>query len=364
MADGSDDTARTEEPTPHKREEARKRGQVAVSQDAKLWATLLAATLFVAGWLPALGRDLAHLLLPFLERPETMAIGVDEGSAGFARLFGDVALLLAPLLAGLAAAAALAGLVQVGPLLAPARIKPDVSKISPGKGIGRIFSGQALIEFGKGLVKVGLVAVIAVAILWPLTLGIEVTLVDAPTALLSRLNGASVAMLGGAAAVMTLVAIADVLYQRHANTRQLRMTVQEVRDESKQSEGDPHVKARLKRLRAERSRRRMIAAVPEATVVITNPTHFAVALRYDMADMPAPKVVAKGADHLALRIREVAMRHDVPMVENPPLARTLYAAVEVDDEIPPEHYRAVAEVIGHVMRLDRRRPAAGRAGAG
>jgi flagellar biosynthetic protein FlhB len=137
------------------------------------------------------------------------------------------------------------------------------------------------------------------------------------------------------------------------------MTMQEVRDEHKQSEGDPHVKARLKRLRNERSRKRMMAAVPDATVVITNPTHYAVALAYDMATMPAPKVVAKGVDHLALRIREVAKEHAVPLVENPPLARSLYASVEVDEEIPAEHYEAVAQVIGYVMRLNQRGTARG-----
>jgi flagellar biosynthetic protein FlhB len=254
---------------------------------------------------------------------------------------------------GLFAVAALAGLVQVGPLVAPSRLKPGLSKISPLKGVSRLFGPAALIEFVKGLVKVVAVSVIAVTVVWPLIVGLEPTLFSPLPHALAILNGASAEMLAGAAAVLTLVAIADVLYQRHTTTRQLRMTVQEVRDESKQAEGDPHVKGRLRRLRSERARHRMMAAVPEATVIITNPTHFAVALRYDLAAMPAPKVVAKGADHLALRIREIAARHGVPTVENPPLARTLYAAVEIDDEIPPEHYRAVAEVIGYVMRLDR-----------
>lgn len=364
MAEGDDDSARTEEPTPRKRAEARKRGQVAVSQDLKLWAMLAASALFVAYWLPGLAGDLVAVLTPFLDRPESMAI---DGGGGFAALLADIGLLLAPLVGGLFAVGTLAGLLQVGPLVAPGRLKPSFGKISPLKGLTRLFGAPALIEFIKGLAKVTAVSVIAAAILWPLIEGAEAALTTALAAALTQINGASAEMLAGAAAMLTLIAIADVLYQRHSTTKQLRMTVQEVRDENKQSEGDPHVKARLRRLRGERARRRMIAAVPEATVVITNPTHVAVALRYDMATMPAPKVVAKGVDHLALRIREIAAQHAVPLVENPPLARTLYARVEVDDEIPAEHYRAVAEIIGHVMRIDRRqppRPATAAAGPG
>jgi flagellar biosynthetic protein FlhB len=243
-------------------------------------------------------------------------------------------------------------------LLAPARLKPSLDKISPMKGFTRIFGAQALVEFGKGLVKVVAVAAIGVAVVAPVIRGIEPVVAGSVPDTLRLLVAASAEMLAGAAALLTLVAIADVLYQRHATTKQLRMTVQEVRDEAKQSEGDPQVKARLRRLQGERARRRMMAAVPEATVIITNPTHYAVALRYDMAAMPAPKVVAKGVDHLAQRIRAVAAAHAVPVVENPPLARSLYAAVEVDDEIPPEHYQAVAGIIGHVLRLDRRQAAA------
>ena len=141
------------------------------------------------------------------------------------------------------------------------------------------------------------------------------------------------------------------VYQKFAHQKEMRMTKQEVKDEQKQSEGDPQIKSRIRRLRMERAQRRMMAAIPEADVVITNPTHYAVALKYKMEVMPAPMLVAKGVDTLALKIREVAEAHDVPVVENPPLARALYAAVEIDEEIPEEHYMAVAEVIGYVMRL-------------
>jgi flagellar biosynthetic protein FlhB len=169
--------------------------------------------------------------------------------------------------------------------------------------------------------------------------------------ILDRIQLVAILLTAGTAAVMTVVAALDYAFQRRSFIKQMRMTKQEVRDEHKQAEGDPQIKARIRRLRMERAQKRMMAAVPEADVVITNPTHFAVALAYEMETMSAPRLVAKGADVLAQRIREIAEENQVPLVENPPLARALYASVELDQEIPPEHYQAVAQVIGYVMRL-------------
>ncbi|MFO1129441.1 MAG: flagellar biosynthesis protein FlhB [Rhodospirillales bacterium] len=348
-----DNSSRTEQPTERRLEDSRKRGQVAVSQDVKVWASLVVSALLVGTWLPDAARDLLRLLTPFLARPEAMAVGAAEGVEGLGGLLRGVGLVLAPLLAAVAAVAAASCLVQVGLIWAPAKIKPEWSKISPLKGFSRLFSARALFEFGKGLVKVVVVGAVIAGVGWPVlkALGQATAIPLAET--LAIINGTATKMLGAAAAVMTVVAIADVVYQRLAHLKQLRMTRTEVRDEAKQTEGDPHIKAQLKRLRMERSRKRMMAAVPEATVVIANPTHFAVALRYQMETMPAPKVVAKGVDFLAQRIREIAAAHAVPVIENPPLARALHAAVDVDEEIPPEHYQAVAQVIGYVMQLDR-----------
>jgi flagellar biosynthetic protein FlhB len=158
-------------------------------------------------------------------------------------------------------------------------------------------------------------------------------------------------LLFGVLAVVTVLALFDYAYQRFAFMRSMRMSKQEVKEENKQAEGDPVIRARLRAIRMNRARKRMMAAVPKASVVITNPTHYAVALQYDMGDSGAPKVVAKGADLVAMKIREIAAEHDVPIVENPPLARALYAGVEIDREIPPEHYKAVAEIISYVFRL-------------
>jgi len=174
-------------------------------------------------------------------------------------------------------------------------------------------------------------------------------------ALMERVWWLSVKLMIAVLAVMSAIAGLDWLYQRFDFTKQQRMTRQEIKDEFKQTEGDPMVKARLRQIRMERARQRMMAAVPEADVVITNPTHYAVAMKYEVDSMGAPKVVAKGVDHLALRIRELAKEHDVPVMENPPLARALCAAVEIDQEVPPEHYKAVAEIIAYVFRLQGRR---------
>ena len=171
---------------------------------------------------------------------------------------------------------------------------------------------------------------------------------------LVRIESAKVIV--GVLVVMTVITLIDVIYQRFMHHKELRMTKQQVKDEHKQSEGDPLIKGRLRQIRVERARKRMMAAVPEADVVITNPTHYAVALKYNQATMEAPRVVAKGVDNVALRIREVAEENDVAVVENPPVARALHASVEIDQEIPPEHYKAVAEIIGYVMRLKRGLP--------
>ena len=210
---------------------------------------------------------------------------------------------------------------------------------------------KAMVEFVKGLFKLGLVSIVTFAIAIPLLDDILVIPYIDLILSLQRIHELVILLAIGTLIVLTVIAVLDYIYQKYAFMQQMKMTKQEVRDEHKQSEGDPQVKARIRQLRTERARQRMMEAVPEADVVITNPTHYAVALKYKMEDMQAPRLVAKGVDHLAFRIRDVATEHDIPIVENPPLARTLYAAVELDEEIPTEHYQAVAEVIGYVMRL-------------
>ncbi|MCH7486076.1 MAG: flagellar type III secretion system protein FlhB, partial [Proteobacteria bacterium] len=205
--------------------------------------------------------------------------------------------------------------------------------------------------FLKAIAQIGLVSVVAVGLVAPFLGDLALLPTFEMVQTLDRIHIIAIWLMVGTVMVMTVVAVLDFLYQRYAHLKKMRMTKQDVKDEQKQAEGDPLIRARIRKLRLERAQRRMMAAVPEADVVVTNPTHYAVALKYKMDDMPAPKLVAKGVDFLAQRIREVAEENDVPVVENPPLARALYATVEIDEEVPEEHYKAVAEIIGYVMRL-------------
>jgi flagellar biosynthetic protein FlhB len=235
-------------------------------------------------------------------------------------------------------------------LLSAEPITPRLSKISPIDGFRRLFSLEGVVNFLKGLVKIVVIGAIMFFVLWPEVDRLE-TMVTADVAtILGIASDLTVKIFGAALVALALVAIADYVYQRNRWWQRQRMTVQETREEFKQMEGDPQVKARIRQVRMERSRKRMMAAVPDATVVITNPTHYAIALQYDRT-MPAPKCLAKGVDAVALRIRAVAEEHEVPIVENPPLARALFASVEVDQTIPAEHFKAVAHVIGYVFRL-------------
>ena len=212
---------------------------------------------------------------------------------------------------------------------------------------------QALANFAKGLVKLVLFGAVMAALLWPQRHRLDGLVAADPAVILPFTRSLSLQMLGTVVAILALVAAADYLFQYRQWFERQKMSLREMKEEFKQTEGDPVVKGKIRQLRQARMRKRMMAAVPKASVVITNPTHFAVALQYERG-MNAPICVAKGVDLIALKIREVAEEHGIPMVENPPLARALHATVEIDQEIPPEHYQAVAEVIGYVMRLRRR----------
>lgn len=358
MADDQPDKSqKTEEPTPKRLQEARDRGEVARSQEVNHWFILLGFTIVVGLAAPFVVDRIGTSLRPFVERPHALELGGPTGQAMIRESLWGVATALAIPFGLMVVLAIAAGLVQFGLIFSAQPLAPKLSKISPIAGFKRIYGLRALVEFAKGIAKISLVGAVIAILMWPERAKIA-SLVDLETAaMLAVLQGEAVRVLIGVLAVMTVIAGLDFLYQRHKHTEQLRMTRQEVRDEMKQSEGDPMIKSRLRQIRAERARRRMMSAVPTADVVVTNPTHYAVALKYDPETMGAPRVVAKGVDHIALRIRETAEKHEVPLVENRPLARALHEAVEIEQEIPPEHYRAVAEIIGYVMRLRGRMPA-------
>lgn len=347
----TDESSKTEEPTSRRLQQGRERGQVAVSQDVKVWGSLVGTVVVLASLVPPLIREAFTKLLPFIEQPEAFPIEAVLLPQALRDLMLAVGAAVAPILGLMAALAIGLGVVQVGLLWAPDKIAPKPSHLSPLAGVKRIFSLTGLAEFAKGLLKIGVVTVVFLAVAIPLMPHLEGLAAAAPAAALGQLHDVTIRFAASTAAVIAVLAVVDYLFQRQMFLKQMRMTRQEVRDEHRDSEGDPQIKGRIRQLRVQRSRQRMMAAVPQSDVVITNPTHFAVALKYDMETMAAPKLVAKGADLVARRIRELAEAHGVPIVENPPLARALHGNVEIDAEIPPAHYEAVAAVIGYVMRL-------------
>jgi flagellar biosynthetic protein FlhB len=238
-------------------------------------------------------------------------------------------------------------------------LKPKFSKISPASGATRIFGKQAAANFAKGIFKLVALGTVMGAILWPERHRLESMVQFDPGAILGVVMTLALRLFGAVVAMLAVVAILDYFFQYRQWFERQKMSLQEMKQEFKQSEGDPHIKGRLRQLRHARMKKRMMTAVPKASVIITNPTHYAVALSYERG-MPAPICVAKGVDMIALKIREIAKQHDIPIVENVPLARALHATVEIDDEIPVEHYHAVAEIIGYVMGL--RRGLSGRPG--
>ncbi len=349
-----DDASKTEEPSGKKLGEARERGQVWSSREVGSWAMLTALMAIIYFSLPRMIRDVASAVTPFIEKPDQIAI--DPGNVGLVLLSTFYALLPSlafPLFVVLVASIA-PSLLQSGFIFSTQSIKPSLSKLSLTSGLKRMVSMQAALDMVKNLVKLAIVAAVAMYFVWPELSRME-TLISVDVADAGwEIQTVVIKLLAAVLVVLALMAGADVFYQRFKFYKQLRMTKQEVKDEYKQAEGDPQVKGRLRQIRQERARRRMMQAVPRADVVITNPTHFAVALEYKPDAMEAPKLIAKGADLIARRIREVADEHEIPIVENPPIARALYATVELDEEIPPEHYKAVAEIISYVYKLKRK----------
>jgi flagellar biosynthetic protein FlhB len=262
-----------------------------------------------------------------------------------------IAALGVPLL--LLALAAIAGnMLQHRLVWSGESLKPKFSKISPASGAKRIFGKQAAANFGKGLFKLFALGAVMMAILWPERHRLESMLHFDAVMIFGVILSLTLHLMGAVVAMLAVVAIADYFFQYRQWYERQKMSLREMKEEFKQSEGDPQIKGRIRQLRQARMRKRMMSAVPKASVIITNPTHYSVALSYERG-MSAPICVAKGVDRIALKIREIAGEHDIPIVENVPLARALYATVEIDAEIPVEHYHAVAEIIGYVMGLKR-----------
>lgn len=352
-----DKSQKTEEATPRKLEEARKKGDVVKSMEIAGFVVLFAGTAAFATMGQGGATFLAERLSGFFAHGHALGMEPADMSGLMRMTMITAGLVLAGPVALLFVAALAGHLAQAGFILSAEKIKPKLDKLNPIAGVGRMFGPAGMANFGKGVAKMAMVGAAAGIAIWPRR-GELTGLASAPLqAVLPMVFEAVLALLIASLVVYAVIAVLDYIGQRHSFMQKQRMSRQDIKDETKQSEGDPQVKARLRQIRADRSRRRMMAAVPEATVVITNPTHFAVALRYEEGETPAPICVAKGVDAVALRIRALAKEHDVPVVEDPPLARALFASVELNDVIAPQHFAAVAKIIGAVLSMAGRRRA-------
>jgi flagellar biosynthetic protein FlhB len=348
---------RTEKPTAKKLEDARKKGQVAQSREipsAMILMTSLAVFYFGGQAMAQQLADLMRVSFRNLGGGWIQNAGSVHLMVGW--LFNETLSILMPMMLALLVIGIIANVAQFGFNLKEDLLAPDLKKLNPISGIKRLVSLKSLVELVKSIFKIGFVGLIAYVIL-------RGELVAIPS--LIHMEVIDTAAYMGEVAFkiaffvclgLIVLATADFAYQRWQHQKDLMMTKQEIKEERKQSDGDPQVKSRIRSMQMEMAQRRMMEAIPSADVVITNPTHFAIAIKFDAKQMAAPQVVAKGADYMALRIREIAEEHNVPRVENKPLARALFRSAEIGDFIPEELYRAVAEVLAYVYRLKGIRP--------
>ena len=351
----TDQDQKTEAPTGKRLNDAREQGQVPISQEIRTLVMLIGGMLIVLVAGPLLAREMKGALAIYFGSADQLSMG--DGSAKkaimatFWQLMPGLALTGAVLLV-----CAVAGtMLQTGLFMSTQLLELKWDRINPLTGWGKLFSLSSVVEFLKGMFKISIVGGIVFLVVKPIFKGLELLNGMEPALQIQVIRDSVLKVIYTVIAAFGFIAAADFIYQRFKFYRNLRMTKQEVKEEHKQLEGDPMIRARLRALRMERSRRRMMARVPEANVVITNPTHFAVALMYESGKMNAPIVVAKGQDMIAMKIREIAQENEVPLVENPPLARALFKACDLEEAIPVEHYQAVAEIIGYVYKLKARK---------
>ncbi len=354
MSDAQDKDSKTEAPSARRLAQAREKGDVPKSPEVASTLTLTAATLVMLGGGGALARGLASSLLPFIAHPDAIEVS-GAGSVGVMH----VALMAgAPAMAILGAAAVAgvaANVLQHGVLFTPDKLVPKFDKVNPFKGLQNLFGVDNLISFGKSLFKLVAMAAVVFEVLKPGAASLQQLSWLDPAAILPLAMQTLRTLLLAGIVVFGVCAAVDVFVQRYRFSQRLRMSREDIKQEAKDTDGDPYVKGRLKQQRMARAKKRMIQNVPKATLVIMNPTHFAVALRYVQGETAAPLCVAKGVDAVALRIREVAEEHRIAVIEDAPLARALYAVVDVDETIPREHYQAVAKIVGFVLGASKRR---------
>ena len=350
MAENQDDNERSEDPTQKKRDDALERGDVVKSQEVNTWFIISAGALVMFAFAGPAAQSLQNMLGGLLANMH--AIRSDGGGLlglSYQLSFRLFAILGLPFL--VLVVAAIAGNMIQHPLVwSGEQLKPKLSRLSPIEGTKRLFSKLALVNFVKGVAKLALVTCLMLWLVLPETDRLFTLVETDIRGTLALSENLSLKLMAAVAVILAFIAALDYGFQYKVWFERQKMSLRQLKEEFRQSEGDPVIKGKLRQLRQARMRKRMMAAVPQASVIITNPTHFAVALKYERG-MAAPICLAKGVDALALKIREVAAAHRIPVVENPPLARALHAGVEIDQEIPTEHYKAVAEVIGYIMKL-------------
>jgi len=349
-----DQEERTEEATQQRREDFRKRGQVAQTRELGSVLVLLSSALVM--WF--LGRFFLQQISEII----TQSLGsflVDaarEGDYKPAAIFvlKKALMVLAPLLGILGVMSVAATVVQVGLLNNEEALEFKFEKLNPVAGFQRIFSLQALVEGLKSVAKLGLVIAVVAVLVKDQIVQVPTLVAFSINQLMVFMGDLTIRLLAGVGVMMGVLAAADYFFQRWQLEKQMRMTKQEIKEEHKSREGDPMIKARIRRIQREMANKRMMADVPKADVVITNPTHIACALRYDPATMAAPQLVAKGADKIAEKIKEIARQHNVPVMENKPLARTIFKSMKIGHTVPRELFTAVAQVLSYVYKLKKR----------
>jgi flagellar biosynthetic protein FlhB len=353
VSDTQDQSSRTEEATDKRMTDARGDGNVPMSRELPNFTYLLAALLVIAVLGKTLLSHLSDLLIGLLSNAGEVHLDNGGDIAMLLDMVGrDAAVVAAPVILTFSVAGVLASVLQHPPVPIVKRVMPDMSRLSPSKGLKRIFSMQGFFEFLKLSLRMIVIAATSVSILMMMWHEFTNSIWNDPTAILALSQKGVVALLMALAILSFCLLVFDLPVAHVLWRRSLRMAPQEIKDERKQSEGDPHIKARRRSLARSRARQRMLKGVPRATLVIANPTHFAVALRYVRSEGGAPRVVAKGQDLIALSIRRLAEENGIPVIEDKALARSLYAKVEVDQMIPAEFYRAIAEIL---IRLQARR---------
>ncbi len=353
MAD-NDPESKTEEPTGKRLADARRKGQLPTSREVPTWIMLFGTSIMLIFLAPSVMSGISDAIFLFVEQPHSLLFSQQEFGATMTGLLMDILLIMALPLFLFTLLAASGFIAQNGWLITVETMKPKLNKISPLSGAKKYITMKTYVDFIKDLLKLTVVAVIGIILIVPEFNRLDILPQLEIQDYLDEILILILRILAGVLAILFAIMVFDIFFQRMQHRKQLRMTKQEVKEEFKNQEGDPQVKSRLRQIRMERARRRMMQAVPDADVVITNPTHFACALSYKPETMDAPVMVAKGADLVAKRIRDIATEHEIPIVENPPLARVLFASCELDQTVPEEHYKAVAEVISYVWGLQNR----------